>query len=349
MKTLQSYLHKQIYLEKNNPLLNKFLTERQISDNEIETFGLGFSSFKSLPDFISNNTEHYQGMNVLNENRKLSIMNRLTFPHYDMAGNLSCLSCRKLDNSELPKVLTPTLKDHYKPLFNLQNAKEYIQKWNEVIIVEGQMDCISLYKNGFKNTVAMGSSCLSGFNLIDLLSLTSNFIFAFDNDTAGKKAIIVNFLKMIDKNVSIKVCTDWADCKDPDEFILKYGVDVTARTILSAISITEVIAQVPNIDEILIDNCTAVELIYPTLKLLDRMRFDYDACKVRILKKRIRTFNDAKAYLMLDNDKVNVIDYALALWTANARSLNDKVPDFAWIKNDKADLRKYNEIKGRLK
>lgn len=73
-------------------------------------------------------------------------------------------------------------------LYGLEQAKKSIRLKDYVIIVEGQIDLISLHAAGFHNVVALGGSTLSPYQLFLLKKYTSNIILLLDPDEAGKTA-----------------------------------------------------------------------------------------------------------------------------------------------------------------
>jgi len=75
-------------------------------------------------------------------------------------------------------------------LFGLDLAKKNIQKTGIVFLVEGYTDCIAMMQHGFSNTVAtLGTSCT--LNHLKLLGRYANQLYIlYDEDNAGKKAIL---------------------------------------------------------------------------------------------------------------------------------------------------------------
>ena len=56
-------------------------------------------------------------------------------------------------------------------LFGLNFAKDAMRKQDEAVVVEGQMDCISLHQAGFKNVVASSGTALTEKQLVEKHSL----------------------------------------------------------------------------------------------------------------------------------------------------------------------------------
>ena len=125
------------------------------------------------------------------KNNGLQLENHnLILPYKNLYGDIIALVGRTLLPKEkqinIPKYKnTNFIKRNH--LFGLNKSKKAILKKNAVFIVEGQFDFISCYKNGFQNTVAVGSANLSKNQFYLLKRYTNNLYFIFDNDTAGNK------------------------------------------------------------------------------------------------------------------------------------------------------------------
>ncbi|MBL6989142.1 MAG: DNA primase [Bacteriovoracaceae bacterium] len=107
-------------------------------------------------------------------------------------------------------------------LYGLHLTKPHIRQKDFVILVEGYMDLIALYQNGFQNSVAIMGVALSDGAIATLKSLTKNFYLALDSDAAGIKAMerINNTLMAMD---IIPKCINFAPHKDPDEYVAAKG------------------------------------------------------------------------------------------------------------------------------
>jgi DNA primase len=95
-------------------------------------------------------------------------------------------------------------------------------KKDQVIIVEGYMDCISLYQAGIKNVVASMGTSFTREQGLALKRIARDIIIAFDADTAGDIAVIrgANILREVGCSVRI---ARWDQFKDPDEFVRNKG------------------------------------------------------------------------------------------------------------------------------
>jgi len=83
-------------------------------------------------------------------------------------------------------------------LFGLNDAKKSILKNQYVIVVEGYMDAISLWINGFQNTVAICGTAMSPMHLLLLRRYTNHIVFCLDADKGGERGL-QNALKNMNK------------------------------------------------------------------------------------------------------------------------------------------------------
>ena len=99
-----------------------------------------------------------------------------------------------------------------------------------IILVEGYMDLISLFQYGVRNVVATLGTALTEQqgNLIKRYADTA--IISYDSDEAGIKATLraIEILSKIGINVKV---INLKDCKDPDEFVRKYGLEEYKKAI----------------------------------------------------------------------------------------------------------------------
>ena len=114
------------------------------------------------------------------------------FPIFDRKKRVIGFSGRMLEKGE-PKYLNSPETDLFhkgEQLFELPFAIETIRKKNEAIVVEGNMDVISLHQNGWKQAVAPLGTAFTENQLKILWNLCDEPIMCFDGDTAGQHAMI---------------------------------------------------------------------------------------------------------------------------------------------------------------
>ena len=154
--------------------------------------------------------------------------NRVMFPIASDAGKVIAFTGRTLATDEKagPKYLNSPETAIYskgKVLFNLDLAKEWIKK-EYAILVEGQMDCISVFAAGFHNVIASSGTAFTELQAKLLGRFTKNVIVNFDPDTAGAKAAERTIGLLVEEEFNIRVLT-LDQGFDPDLYIRRKGKD----------------------------------------------------------------------------------------------------------------------------
>ena len=150
--------------------------------------------------------------------------NRIMFPINDIRGRVIGFGGRVLDDTQ-PKYLnspeTQVFNKRY-VLYGFDNACKYIRDTGQVIIVEGYMDAISLYKHGIRNVVASLGTAFTSEQARNLLKLNAELLFSYDSDAAGQNATLRALSTVHSLGAKVKVVSV-PDGKDPDEFVSKHG------------------------------------------------------------------------------------------------------------------------------
>ena len=154
--------------------------------------------------------------------------NRVMFPIANESGKVIAFTGRTLatDEKSGPKYLNSPETPIYsksRVLFNLDKAKEPIRKLEYAILVEGQMDCISVYTAGFRNVIASSGTAFTELQARLLGRFSKNIVVNFDPDTAGAAAAERSLALLVSEEFQIKVLTLEAGF-DPDLYIRRKGV-----------------------------------------------------------------------------------------------------------------------------
>jgi DNA primase len=154
--------------------------------------------------------------------------NRVMFPITNESGKVIAFTGRTLatDEKSGPKYLNSPETPIYsksRVLFNLDKAKESIRKLEYAILVEGQMDCISVYTAGFRNVIASSGTAFTELQARLLGRFSKNIVVNFDPDTAGAAAAERSLALLVSEEFQIKVLTLEAGF-DPDLYIRRKGV-----------------------------------------------------------------------------------------------------------------------------
>ncbi len=159
--------------------------------------------------------------------------NRIMFPIANEQGKVIAFTGRTLatDDKSGPKYLNSPETPIYsksRVLFNLNLAKEAIRGSKDApglgyaILVEGQMDCISLYREGVHNVIATSGTAFTEFQAKLLARFTKQVVVNFDPDTAGAAAAERSLALLVSEDFEIRVLTLEAGF-DPDLFVRKKG------------------------------------------------------------------------------------------------------------------------------
>ncbi len=155
--------------------------------------------------------------------------NRVMFPICNDQGKVIAFTGRTLSTDEKagPKYLNSPETPIYsksRMLFNLDNAKEAIRKLEYSILVEGQMDCVSVYAAGFHNVIASSGTAFTELQAKLLGRFSKNVVVNFDPDTAGARATERTLGLLVEEEFNIRVLTLETGF-DPDLFIRRKGKD----------------------------------------------------------------------------------------------------------------------------
>ncbi|MBZ5599531.1 MAG: toprim domain-containing protein [Acidobacteriia bacterium] len=155
--------------------------------------------------------------------------NRVMFPIANETGRVIAFTGRTLASDEKagPKYLNSPETAIYsksRVLFNLDQAKEAIRKFGYAILVEGQMDCISVFAADFHNVIASSGTAFTELQAKLLGRYAKNVVVNFDPDTAGAKATERTLGLLVEEEFQIKVLT-LEPGFDPDLFIRRKGRD----------------------------------------------------------------------------------------------------------------------------
>ena len=153
---------------------------------------------------------------------------RITFPIANESGRIIAFTARALDSGEKagPKYLnspeTPLYaKGHV--LFNLHNARQPIRQLNFALLVEGQMDCISVALAGIGNVLATSGTAFTEAQVRLLGRYTRRVIVNFDPDTAGANAAEKSIALLTEEGFEVRVVTLDGGL-DPDRYVRERGV-----------------------------------------------------------------------------------------------------------------------------
>jgi len=153
--------------------------------------------------------------------------NRIMFPICNEQGKVIAFTGRTLatDEKSGPKYLNSPETPIYsksRVLFNLHLAKEAIRQLGYMILVEGQMDCISVYNAGFHNVIASSGTAFTEMQAKLLGRYCKNIVVNFDPDTAGAAATERSLAMLVTEDFQIRILS-LEQGFDPDLYIRRKG------------------------------------------------------------------------------------------------------------------------------
>ena len=220
----------------NNKEATTYIENRGFTEEDVKKYNIGFSSnqWDDLYNFLTK--EGYEekelielGLIKKNENGNIFdvFRNRIMFPIVNSYSKTIGFGGRIIENNEnAPKYLNSPdslVFNKGKELFGLTNRGQDIKKKGFAILMEGYLDVLTSHKYGFNSAVASLGTSLTEDQVILLKKYTNNVVIAYDNDEAGKNAILkaMYIFKKHDFNVKCLVVND--TIKDPDEYLRKRG------------------------------------------------------------------------------------------------------------------------------
>ena len=234
-KEYSNFFHQNIFESTSKEAL-EYLLNRGLNKDTISQFKLGFVPWKN--NFYSKLLEKYSeedinltGLYYRNDktgNYVDRFNSRIIFPVNNLSGETIAFGGRIIRESKLAKYINSPETEFYKKgstLFNLDKAKTTRPDTNEVIIVEGYMDVVSVYSSGIKNVIANSGTALTERQISLIWKFFSSPIICLDGDTSGQNAAIRIAEKLFseiseDNKIYFSIMPNG---QDPDDYIKKNG------------------------------------------------------------------------------------------------------------------------------
>lgn len=225
-----------------------YLRKRGLKDNTIQKFGLGYApdSWNALMNHLEKEgvtTQDMLKLGLIQQGRKGyydKFRNRVIFPIINTAGKVIGFGGRALGDVQ-PKYLNSSESDIFlkkNNLYALNITKKDISSEDQVLMVEGYMDVISLYQNGIHNVTASLGTALTENQGRLISRYTKNVVLSYDADNAGINAAMrgIDIIRKAECDVRILQINDG---KDPDEFVRKNGKEAFLELIRNAVPATD--------------------------------------------------------------------------------------------------------------
>jgi len=232
-------------------LTREYLAGRGLSDEGIRKFRIGYApdSFGALREKLSGmadqETLRASGLFSSKEQGDGSqgpiydrFRRRVVFPICNEGGRVIAFTARTLETGEkagakyINSPETP-LYTKGQVLFNLDKAKPAIRALEFALLVEGQMDCISVFLAGITNVIATSGTAFTEQQVAILKRHTSNVIVNFDPDAAGANAAEKSIALLTEEGFTIKIVTLEGGL-DPDRFVRERGAEAYKEVLRGA-------------------------------------------------------------------------------------------------------------------
>ncbi|BBF45301.1 DNA primase [Lachnospiraceae bacterium KM106-2] len=240
-KLAAKYFYYQLKSERGQQAYS-YLINRELSDQTINQFGLGYSNKFSndLYEYLKQSGYDdgllaQSGLISMDEVRGAhdKFWNRVMYPIMDVNNRVIGFGGRVMGDG-MPKYLnSPETKvfDKSRNLYGLNLAR--LSRKKNLIICEGYMDVIALHQAGFNNAVASLGTALTGLQANLMKRYTDEVLICYDSDGAGVKAALRAIPILKEAGLSAKVI-NMRPYKDPDEFIKALGADEFGKRIEQA-------------------------------------------------------------------------------------------------------------------
>jgi DNA primase len=241
-------------------LAREYLSGRGVTADAIRTFRIGYApdNYNSLRDFLAQKFDpetlrasgvvgskdsEDEGGNVVQGRLYALFRKRIMFPISNESGRVIAFTGRSVETPGKPSGEKAGPKYYNSPatplytkghvLFNLDKAKAQMRAMEFALLVEGQMDCISVFMRGIQNVIATSGTAFTEQQVGLLRRQTTNVVVNFDPDAAGANAAEKSISLLTEEGFTIKVVTLDGGL-DPDRFIRERGVEAYAAAIRGA-------------------------------------------------------------------------------------------------------------------
>lgn len=165
--------------------------------------------------------------------------NRITFPIFNLQNRITGFGARVLDDTQPKYLNTPDTPVFNKgrTLYGLNFTREGVRKKEELIIVEGYLDFLTLYQNGIDNAIASLGTALTEGQISVLRRYTEKVVVCYDADAAGEEATVRGLDLLIEKELEPRIVV--LPSGDPDSFVREKGPKVFLKKIEEALPLID--------------------------------------------------------------------------------------------------------------
>lgn len=210
-----------------------YLTGRQLSEETIRRFGLGYAGKYSDDLYKYLKSKGYSdqilkesGLMQADEKRGMydKFWNRVMFPIMDVHNRVIGFGGRVMGDGKPKYLNSPETKifDKSRNLYGLNFAR--MSRKPNIILCEGYMDVIAMHQAGFGQAVASLGTAFTQQQSVILKRYTNEVLLTYDSDDAGVRAAMRAIPILKDAGLTARVI-NMEPYKDPDEFIKAEGAE----------------------------------------------------------------------------------------------------------------------------
>ena len=172
---------------------------------------------------------------------------RIMFPIRDARGRVIAFGGRVIDQGEPKYLNSPETPLFHKgrELYGLYEARQSLRQLDRLLVVEGYVDVVRLAQAGILYGVATLGTATTPEHLNRLFRLTSEVVFCFDGDRAGRTAAwraLENALPHAREGRQLRFLF-LPECHDPDTLVAEEGKEAFELRVAGAMPLSEFVVR----------------------------------------------------------------------------------------------------------
>jgi DNA primase len=230
-QSASEYFHDLLLRRKEGEEGRRYLSQRGVKEEILQEYRLGYSldRWDGLVQHLREKKiplEMAWELGLILPKKKEgwydAFRGRILFPIFDLHHRVVGFGGRVIREGQPKYLNSPESIIYHKGeiLYGLEVAKRYVQEKDQVILVEGYFDLLTLHQYGLKQSVATLGTALTTQHIRILKRYTKNLITVFDADPAGIQATLRSLPLFLEEDVVGKTIL-LPKGEDPDEFLRK--------------------------------------------------------------------------------------------------------------------------------
>lgn len=249
------FFHKTLLAQPKDHLVWKYLEQRGITEELAVKFRLGLApaGWESLAQFLSSQKLSLQRAERLGLVRRRKtgrgyfdfFRNRLIFPVLSQTRDVLAFGGRSLTADNPPKYLNSpeTLVFHKgRTVYGLQESARHIRAEKRIVVVEGYMDLLAMWRAGIKPVVATLGTALTPEHAQLFKKFGDDVVLVFDGDMAGQEAMERSLAVLLEGDLLPKGVV-LPEGQDPDDYLSQRGAEALSEAVERAEDLFEVTLQ----------------------------------------------------------------------------------------------------------